>query len=190
MAIPTPKLPYATDALTPHISSETLEFHFGKHHLGYVKKLNAAVAGTPDDDKSLEELVKTTSGKLFNLAAQAWNHDFYWHCLSPAGGGSPGGELAAAIEARWGSFAAFQSAFTAAAGGHFGSGWAWLVRTADGTLEIRDTHDADTPLAHGETPLLTCDVWEHAYYIDRRNDRGAYIAAFWELVDWSTVATR
>lgn len=184
MAIELPSLPYSTDALAPHISPETLEFHYGKHHAGYVKKLNAAIEGTPMAEKSLEEIVKTSEGGVFNNAAQIWNHTFYWNSLSPNGGGEPTGAIADAINSQFGSFSEFQEKFTAAAGTLFGSGWAWLVKNADGTLSIEQTTNAGCPLTTGQTPLLTCDVWEHAYYIDYRNARPDYIKAFWNLVNW------
>jgi Fe-Mn family superoxide dismutase len=184
MAIELPPLPYAKNALAPHISEETLEFHYGKHHAGYVTRLNTALAGTPDASKSLEDLVKTATGANFNNAAQIWNHTFYWNSLSPNGGGEPTGKIADAIKRDFGGFAQFKEAFTKAAGGHFGSGWAWLV-LADGKLKIVETHDAACPLRDGQKPILTCDVWEHAYYIDYRNARPDYIAAWWNLVNWS-----
>jgi Fe-Mn family superoxide dismutase len=184
MAIELPSLPYPTDALAPHISPETLDFHYGKHHAGYVKKLNAAIEGTAMAEKSLEEIVKTSEGGVFNNAAQVWNHTFYWNSLSPKGGGEPTGAIADAINKHFGSFAGFKEKFTTAAGTLFGSGWTWLVKNADGSLSIEQTTNADTPLTTGQTPLLTCDVWEHAYYIDYRNARPDYINAFWSLVNW------
>ena len=190
MAIELPKLGFETKALEPHISAETVEFHYGKHHNGYVTKLNAAIEGTAFAEKSLEEIVKTSEGGMFNNAAQVWNHSFYWNCLSPNGGGAPTGELAKAIDAKWGSFAAFKEAFTKAAGAVFGSGWAWLVKTEKG-LDIIQTSNADTPLTHaGVKTLMTCDVWEHAYYVDYRNARPKYIEAFWSLVNWDFVASQ
>lgn len=189
MAVAKPVLPFAHDALAPHISEETLNFHFGKHHLGYFNKLGAATEGTEFASWGLEDFITKPEGKpFFNNAAQIWNHSFYWNCLSPNGGGEPTGALADAINAKWGSFAAFKDAFTKAAG-HFGSGWAWLVKDADGNLAITDTSDADTPLAHGQTALMTIDVWEHAYYIDFRNDRASYISAYWNLVNWDFIAS-
>ena len=169
------QLPYSTDALAPHISTETLEFHYGKHHAGYVTKLNAAIEGTDFANKSLEEIVTSSEGGIFNNAAQIWNHTFYWNSLSPKGGGEPTGAIADAINAQFGSFSAFQEKFTAAAGTLFGSGWAWLVKNSDGSLSIEQTTNAGCPLTKGQTPLLTCDVWEHAYYIDYRNARPNYI---------------
>jgi len=179
-----PNLPFEMNALEPHISEKTLSFHYGKHHAGYVAKLNAAVAGTELEGKTLEELIMSQSGGIFNNAAQIWNHTFYWNSMSPNGGGEPTGAIAGKIDEAFGSFEEFKTAFTAAAGGHFGSGWAWLVMNSNGGLEIVDTHDAGNPLTDGLTPILTCDVWEHAYYIDRKNARPAYIAAWWELVNW------
>jgi Fe-Mn family superoxide dismutase len=185
MAFELPPLPYANNALEPHISAETLEFHHGKHHATYVTKLNGLVEGTDLADKSLEELVRTTEGGIFNNAAQIWNHTFYWHCLSPNGGGEPSGELAAAITATWGSFADFQAALNDKAVNNFGSSWTWLVKKADGSLDIVNTSNAATPLTDESlTPILTVDLWEHAYYIDYRNARPAYLNGFWQLVNW------
>lgn len=190
MAFELPSLPYAQDALEPHISARTLSFHHGKHHQGYVTKLNAAVeADASLQGKDLETLIKTTSGGVFNNAAQVWNHTFYWHSMSPNGGGAPTGELAAAIDAAFGSFENFKAQFSAAAGGQFGSGWAWLVKNADGTLAITTTGNAETPVTdEGVTPLLTCDVWEHAYYLDYQNARPSYVDAWWNLVNWEFAA--
>lgn len=188
MAIELPALPYAQDALAPHISAETISFHYGKHHAGYVKKLNAAIDGTEHADKSLEELI-AVGGNLFNNAAQVWNHTFYWNSMSPSGGGAPEGALADAINAAFGSYDEFKAAFAKAAGGQFGSGWAWLVKNADGSLAIVTTGNAETPITNdGVTPLLTCDVWEHAYYVDYRNSRGGYVEAWWNLVNWDFAA--
>lgn len=184
MAIELPSLPYSKDALAPHISAETLDFHYGKHHQGYVNKLNAAIEGTPMAEKSLEEIVKTSEGGVFNNAAQVWNHTFYWNSMSPNGGGEPTGAIAEAINKQFGSFADFKEKFTAAASTLFGSGWAWLVKNSDGSLSIEQTTNAGCPLTKGQTALLTCDVWEHAYYIDRRNARPDYIEAFWNVVNW------
>ncbi len=184
MAIELPPLPYAQDALEPYISKETLEFHYGKHHNSYVVKLNGLLVGTPDEDKPLEEIVQNSSGGIFNNAAQVWNHTFYWNCLSPNGGGKPTGALATAINAHFGSFDEFKTQFTDSAVNNFGSGWTWLVQNADGGLEIVNTSNAATPLSDGATPLLTVDVWEHAYYIDYRNLRPKYMEAFWALVNW------
>ena len=183
-----PELPYAMDALAPHISAETLEYHYGKHHQTYVTNLNNLIKGTADADKTLEEIVKSSSGGLFNNAAQIWNHTFYWNCLSPSGGGEPGGDLGAAIKKAFGSFDEFKSKFSQTAITTFGSGWGWLVKEADGSLALASTGNAGTPLTDGKTPLLTCDVWEHAYYIDYRNARPKYVEAFWELVNWDFVA--
>ncbi len=189
MAFELPELPYAKDALAPHISAETLEFHYGKHHQTYITNLNNLVAETPAlQGLSLEEIVRTSTAGVFNNAAQVWNHTFYWHCLSPNGGGEPTGALAAAITAAFGSFAAFKEAFTKCAVTTFGSGWAWLVKNADGSLALVSTSNAACPLTTGQTPLLTCDVWEHAYYIDYRNARPAYLNAFWALVNWEFAA--
>jgi Fe-Mn family superoxide dismutase len=180
-----PPLPYAIDALQPHISKETLEFHYGKHHQAYVNNLNNLIPNTEFANLSLEEIVKKSSGGVFNNSAQVWNHTFYWNSMSPRGGGSPSGDVASAINARWGSLDEFKKQFSTAAGGQFGSGWAWLVKNADGSLAVETTSNAGTPLtAAGKTPLLTCDVWEHAYYIDYRNRRPDYIAAWWNLVNW------
>ncbi|MEQ9324987.1 MAG: superoxide dismutase [Polyangiaceae bacterium] len=184
MSITLPELPYAKDALAPHISNETLEFHYGKHHAGYVKKLNAAIESDSSlAGKSLEDLIKTQKGGVFNNAAQIWNHTFYWNSMSPNGGGEPSGAIAEAINKSFGSFSDFKEKFSAAAGGHFGSGWAWVVKEGD-KLAIVDTHDAGNPLTEGKKPVLTCDVWEHAYYIDYRNARPDYISAWWNLVNW------
>ncbi len=185
MVFELPALPYARDALAPHISEETLDFHYGKHHAAYVDKLNAAIESTDLAEQSLEAIIKSSDGGLFNNAAQIWNHTFYWHSLSPEGGGDPEGALADAITASFGSAAEFKDQFNAAAVGNFGSGWTWLVQNADGSLAIVNTDDAETPLTdEGVTPLLTCDVWEHAYYIDYRNARPSYLEAFWALVNW------
>ena len=183
-----PALPYALDALAPHISKETLEFHYGKHHQTYVTNLNNLIKGAEFENASLEDIVRKSSGGVFNNAAQIWNHTFYWNSLSPKGGGEPGGALAAAINAKWGSFAAFKDAFTKSAIGNFGSSWTWLVKKADGTLDIVNTSNAATPLTGADKPLLTCDLWEHAYYIDYRNRRPDYLGAFWSLVNWDFAA--
>ncbi len=182
-----PELPYAKDALAPHISAETLEYHYGKHHAAYVANLNKLIPGTEFENLSLEEIVKKASGGIFNNAAQIWNHTFYWNCLSPNGGGEPTGALAAAIVKQFGSFAQFKEKFTATAVGTFGSGWGWLVKNADGTLAIESTSNAGTPLKDGKKALLTCDVWEHAYYIDYKNARPKYVESFWHLVNWPFV---
>lgn len=187
MAFELPPLPYEKNALEPYISQETLEYHYGKHHAAYVKKLNELVKGTEYENMSLEEVVKKSEGGIFNNAAQDWNHTFYWHCLSPQGGGEPRDELAAAIEKAFGPFEEFKKTFTQCGLTRFGSGWAWLVKNRQGDLEILSTPNADNPMCHDQTPLLTCDVWEHAYYIDTRNDRGKYLQNFWEIVNWDFV---
>ncbi len=179
-----PELPYAMDALAPHISKETLEYHYGKHHAAYVTNLNNLVKGTEFENSSLEDIVKKSTGGVFNNAAQIWNHTFYWHCLSPNGGGAPTGKLADAINSKFGSFDAFKEAFTKSAIGNFGSSWTWLVKKADGSVDIVNTSNAATPLTTQDKPLLTCDLWEHAYYIDYRNARPKYIETFWNLVNW------
>ncbi|CAD6882352.1 Superoxide dismutase [Fe] (EC 1.15.1.1) [Methylomonas albis] len=184
MAFELPALPYAKDALAPHISAETIEFHYGKHHQTYVTNLNNLVPGTEFEGLSLEEIVKKSSGGVFNNAAQIWNHTFYWNSLSPNGGGEPTGGLANAIERTFGSFEKFKEEFTKTAVTTFGSGWAWLVKNDKGGLELVSTSNAGCPLTAGQTPLLTCDVWEHAYYIDFRNLRPKYLEAFWALVNW------
>jgi Fe-Mn family superoxide dismutase len=179
-----PALPYPLDGLQPHISKETLEFHYGKHHQTYVTNLNNLIKGTEFESASLEEIVKKSSGGVFNNAAQIWNHTFYWNSLSPKGGGAPSGALAAAIDKKWGSFEAFKEAFTKSAVGNFGSSWTWLVKKTDGSLDIVNTSNAATPVTTADTPLITCDLWEHAYYIDYRNRRPDYLGAFWSLVNW------
>ncbi|NUT16085.1 MAG: superoxide dismutase [Fe] [Cupriavidus sp.] len=179
-----PPLPYAHDALAPHISKETLEFHHDKHHQTYVTNLNNLIKGTEFENATLEEIVKKSSGGIFNNAAQVWNHTFYWDSLKPNGGGQPTGALADAINAKWGSFDKFKEEFTKVAVGTFGSGWAWLVKKADGSLDLVSTSIAATPLTTDAKPLLTCDVWEHAYYIDYRNARPKYVEAFWNVVNW------
>ncbi len=188
MAFELPPLPYPKDALAPHVSSETIDYHYGKHHQAYVTNLNNLTAGTQWESKSLEEIITSADGGIFNNAAQVWNHSFYWKCLSPNGGGQPDGEVASAIATAFGSFDNFHELFTKAAATHFGSGWAWLVRTAAGDLSVASTANAGNPLCDGVTPLLTCDVWEHAYYIDYRNARPSYIDAFWQLVNWDFVS--
>jgi Fe-Mn family superoxide dismutase len=183
-----PALPYAMDALQPHISKETLEFHYGKHHQAYVTNLNNLVKGTEFENMSLEDIIRKSKAGIFNNSAQIWNHTFYWHSLSPKGGGKPTGDLAKAIDAKFGSFDEFKKQFSAAAVGTFGSGWAWLVKNPDGTVAIESTSNAATPLTTDKKPLLTCDVWEHAYYIDYRNRRPDYVGAFWNLVNWEFAA--
>jgi len=188
MAFTLPPLPYALDALAPHISKETLEYHYGKHHQAYVTNLNKAIEGTELESASLEDIIRKSSGGVFNNAAQVWNHTFYWSSLSPKGGGEPSGALRKAIEAKWDSVDAFKAAFTQSAAGNFGSGWTWLVKKPDGTLDIVNTSNAGTPLTSSDKALLTCDVWEHAYYIDYRNARPKYLENFWALVNWDFAA--
>ena len=188
MAHTLPALPYAMDALAPIISKETLEFHYGKHHQTYVTNLNNLIPGTEFESASLEEIVKKSSGGVFNNAAQIWNHTFYWNSMAPNAGGEPTGKLADAIKAKWGSVAAFKEAFNKSAAGNFGSGWTWLVKKPDGSVDIVNTSNAATPLTTFDVPLLTCDVWEHAYYIDFRNARPKYLESFWSLVNWSFAA--
>jgi superoxide dismutase, Fe-Mn family len=188
MTFELPKLPYAIDALEPYLSAETLEYHYGKHHKTYVTNLNKLTANTEFATLSLEEIIKTSTGGLFNNAAQVWNHTFYWHCLAPKAGGEPRGDLRQAIEAQFGSVASFIEQFNQTALTTFGSGWTWLVKNQAGTLEITSTSNAQTPLTQQQTPLLTCDVWEHAYYIDYRNARAKYLENFWKLVNWDFVA--
>jgi Fe-Mn family superoxide dismutase len=183
-----PDLPYPENALEPHISAETLQFHHDKHHATYVQKLNGLIEGTEFESASLEDIIKNASGGIFNNGAQVWNHTFYWNCLSPNGGGAPTAELAAAIDAAFNSFDEFKARFSESAVTNFGSGWTWLVKNPDGTLEIVNTSNAANPMTDGKQPLLTCDVWEHAYYIDYRNARPKYIEAFWNLVNWDFVA--
>jgi Fe-Mn family superoxide dismutase len=182
-----PELPFPKDALVPYISVETLEYHYGKHHKAYVDNLNKLIPGTEFENLSLEDTIKRASGGIFNNAAQVWNHTFYWNCLSP-NGGEPSGSLTVAITKNFGSFTQFKEKFTNAAMTLFGSGWAWLVKNVDGSLAIEATSNSGNPLRDGKTPVLTCDVWEHAYYIDYRNARSKYLEAFWELVNWDFVA--
>ena len=184
MAFELPPLPYEKNALEPNISAETLEYHYGKHHQAYVNKLNELVPGTEFEGKSLEEIIKTSQGGIFNNAAQVWNHTFYWNCLSPNGGGEPTGKLADAINAAFGDFEKFKDEFTKLSINTFGSGWGWLVQKPEGTLALVSTSNAGTPLTGEDKALLTCDVWEHAYYIDYRNLRPKYLEAFWNLVNW------
>jgi Fe-Mn family superoxide dismutase len=189
MSIELPALPYARDALAPHISEETINYHYGKHHQSYVNNLNKAIEGTDNADKSLEDIIRSSEGGLFNNAAQVWNHTFYWNSLSPTGGGAPSGDLATAINTAFGSYDEFKDKFTASAGGNFGSGWTWLVKNANGELEIVNTSNAGTTVTdQALTPLLTCDVWEHAYYVDYRNARPEYLKHFWEIVNWQFAA--
>ncbi|WP_434929765.1 superoxide dismutase [Fe] [Shewanella sp. HL-SH5] len=188
MAFELPALPYAKNALEPHISQETIEYHYGKHHNTYVVKLNGLVEGTEFAGKSLEEVVKTSTGGMFNNAAQVWNHTFYWNCLAPNAGGAPTGAVAAAIDASFGSFEEFKTKFTDSAVNNFGSAWTWLVKKADGSLAIVNTSNAATPLTdESVTILMTVDVWEHAYYVDYRNARPEYLNHFWQLVNWEFV---
>jgi Fe-Mn family superoxide dismutase len=184
-----PTLPYGKDALAPYISAETLEYHYGKHHKAYVDNINKLIIGTDFEMIPLGDIIIKSSGGLFNNAAQVWNHTFYWNCLSPNGGGEPSGELAKVIIKQFGSFSEFKEKFTKTAVTLFGSGWAWLVKNADDTLSIEATSNAGTPLKDSKRALLTCDVWEHAYYIDYRNARAKYLEAFWNLVNWDFVST-
>jgi Fe-Mn family superoxide dismutase len=183
-----PPLPFAKNALEPVISAETIDFHYGKHHQAYVTNLNNLVPGTKFENASLEDIVMQADGGIFNNAAQVWNHTFYWNGLSPDGGGEPTGALGAAINKAFGSFAAFKEAFIKSAVGNFGSGWTWLVRNEDGSVAIVNTSNAANPLRDGKKPLLTIDVWEHAYYIDYRNARPKYLDEIWKLVNWDFVA--
>ena len=185
-----PQLPYDMDALQPYISKETLEYHYGKHHAAYVNNLNKLVEGTEFAGASLEDIVKKASGGIFNNGAQVWNHTFYWNCMSPEGNREPSGALLNAIKSDFGSFEEFKDKFSVAAATLFGSGWAWLVKTDAGKLEIVQESNAGNPLTKGLEPIMTCDVWEHAYYIDKRNRRPAYIDDFWKLVDWETIGKR
>ena len=184
-----PTLPYEMDALAPHMSKETLEFHYGKHHQAYITNLNKLIPGTEFENKSLEEIILQSSGGIFNNAAQVWNHSFFWNCLSPNGGNEPTGQLLEKINAAFGSFDNFKEKFSTTAATTFGSGWAWLVKNVNGELEVISTSNAATPITEGKTALLTCDVWEHAYYIDYRNARPEYIKNFWSLVNWEFVAS-
>ncbi|MCO4793854.1 MAG: superoxide dismutase [Fe] [Bacteriovoracaceae bacterium] len=182
-----PELPWSNDALAPHISPETLEYHYGKHHAAYVTKLNAGIKGTEFEEASLEDIIKKAKGGLFNNAAQVWNHTFYWNCLAPNAGGPATGAVADKINAKWGSFDKFKEEFSNSAATNFGSGWTWLVKDGSGELSIVNTDDADTPMTQGLTALMTIDVWEHAYYVDYRNARPKYIDAFWSLANWEFV---
>lgn len=183
-----PELPFKRDSLAPHISAETLDFHYGKHHKAYVDNINRLVTGTEFENKTLEEIIKKANGGIFNNAAQVWNHTFYWNCLSPTGGGEPTGSLASMLQSNFSSFNEFKEQFTNTATKLFGSGWTWLVKTVDGHLTIETTSNAGNPLKEDKVALLTCDIWEHAYYIDYRNARAKYIEAFWNLVNWDFVA--
>jgi Fe-Mn family superoxide dismutase len=182
-----PPLPFEKNSLAPHISSETLDYHYGKHHQAYVTNLNKLIPGTEFENLELEEIIKKASGGIFNNAAQVWNHTFYWNCLAPNGGREPTGAVGDALTSVFGSFANFKEKFTTAAVTTFGSGWAWLVKDRDGRLDIVSTSNAGTPITENKTPLLTCDVWEHAYYIDYRNARPKYVESFWNLVNWDNV---
>jgi len=184
-----PALPYAKDALAPVISAETIDYHYGKHHQAYVTNLNNLIAGTEFEHSSLPEIITKASGGIFNNAAQVWNHSFYWQCLSPNGGGQPGGALATALTTTFGSVDAFCEQITQSAATNFGAGWTWLVKTADGSLEIVNTSNAGNPLTDGKTPLLAIDVWEHAYYIDYRNARPKYLQEIWKIINWDAVAS-
>jgi len=183
-----PALPYAEDALAPVISAETISYHYGKHHQTYVTNLNNLIPGTEFESMSLEDIVRKSSGGIFNNAAQVWNHTFYWNCLSPNGGGEPSGALAEAINSAFGSFAEFKTKFSQSAATNFGSGWTWLVKNSDGSVAIVNTSNAATPLTGDQTPLLTIDVWEHAYYVDYRNARPKYLEEIWKIVNWDFVA--
>lgn len=184
-----PPLPFSRDALSPHISPETIDFHYGKHHKAYVTNLNSLIQGSEMENMDLERIIRSSSGKIFNNAAQVWNHTFYWKCLTPASKRMPEGKLGDRIAASFGSFEEFQKQFAACAVGTFGSGWAWLVQKPSGKMDIRSTGNAEPAFLNGDTPLLTCDVWEHAYYIDYRNDRAAYVKAFWNVANWEFAGT-
>ncbi|MCG6965137.1 MAG: superoxide dismutase [Fe] [Chromatiaceae bacterium] len=188
MAHELPALPYAMNALEPTISQETLEYHYGKHHNAYVTNLNNLIPGTEFENMSLEDIIMKSTGGIFNNAAQVWNHTFYWNCLSPNAGGAPTGALGDAINKAFGSFDAFKEAFNKSAATNFGSGWTWLVKNADGGVEIVNTSNAGTPMTDGRKALLTVDVWEHAYYVDYRNARPKYLEEIWKLVNWEFVA--
>jgi len=190
MTFELPKLPYKLDALVPHISEETLEFHYGKHHQAYVNNLNNLIPGTEFEDSGLESIIKKAEGAIFNNAAQVWNHTFYFESFSKKGMKQPAGPLADEINRSFGSYQSFREAFSKSAATLFGSGWAWLVRNDNGEAEILQESNAGNPLRKGLTPLLTCDVWEHAYYIDYRNKRPDYIKSFWEIVDWEIIGLR
>ncbi|MBV5273005.1 MAG: superoxide dismutase [Fe] [Lamprocystis purpurea] len=188
MAHQLPALPYEKNALEPVISAETIDYHYGKHHQAYVTNLNNLIPGTEFESMSLEEIIKKSSGGVFNNAAQVWNHSFYWNCLSPTGGGAPTGALADAINAKFGSFDEFKKQFSQSAVTNFGSGWTWLVKNADGSIEIFNTANAGCPLTSGKQALLTVDVWEHAYYIDYRNARPKYLETIWDKINWAFVS--
>ena len=182
-----PELPYNKDALTPHISAETFEFHYGKHHKAYVDKLNELIRGTKHANMPLEEIILTSEGPIFNNAAQAWNHTFFWNCMSPQGGGEPTGKVGEAIKKKWGSYEKFKEEFSKSAVANFGSGWTWLVQDKKGEISILNTSNAQTPKTQGLFALMTLDVWEHAYYIDYRNARAEFVKAFWNVVNWEFV---
>lgn len=182
-----PPLPFHKGALAPVISEETIDYHYGKHHQTYVTNINKMIVGTEFEKLTLEQIIKKATGGMFNNAAQVWNHTFFWNCLKPGGGGQPTGELLAAMNRKFGSFEEFRKQFTEAAMTQFGSGWAWLVKVADGSLEVMKTSNADNPMTSGKIPLLTCDVWEHAYYIDYRNRRAEFVEGFWKVVNWGWV---
>jgi len=189
MAFTLPELPWAKDALAPTVSAETIDYHYGKHHKAYVDNLNKFATGTKWESMALEDIVKQSHGQaadkpIFNNSAQVWNHTFYWHSLAPKAGGNPTGAIATAIDKAFGGFTAFKEKFSAAAAGQFGSGWAWVVKGADGSIAIETTSNAETPMATGKQCVLTIDVWEHAYYIDYRNARPKYIEEYWKLVNW------
>ena len=190
MAFQLPALPYGKDALAPYLSAETLEYHYDKHHRAYVDKLNELTAGTEFESMTLEEVIKKASGPIFNNAAQVWNHTFYWSCLSPGVSSTPIGPMALSLKKYFGSIDEFKQKFTQSALSNFGSGWTWLVKKPDGSLVIENTSNADTPIARGDKPLMTCDVWEHAYYIDYHNARAQYLENFWKLVDWEYITQR
>ncbi len=185
-----PRLPYAMDALNPYISKQTLEFHYGKHHQAYVNNLNKLIVGTEFENATLEDIIRKASGGIFNNGAQVWNHTFYWNCMKPKGGGEPSGNLLESIVRNFGSFSEFKEKFSTAAATLFGSGWVWLVKKPDGSLDITQESNAGNPLRSGLTPLLTIDVWEHAYYLDKQNMRPNYISDFWNLVDWDGASGR
>lgn len=190
MVFELPSLPYKVNALEPYISQETLEYHYGKHHRTYVDKLNKLIKGTTLEKRSLEEIIMQSNGSIFNNAAQSWNHTFYWHCMSPESTRNEkpsSGDLALALKKQFGSLETFKAEFTHSANNHFGSGWTWLVQDKNGTLEVLNTVNAHNPMTEGKKPLLTCDVWEHAYYIDNRNDRPKYVNNFWNIVNWDFV---
>jgi Fe-Mn family superoxide dismutase len=189
MALELPPLPYDRSALEPHMSAETLDYHHGKHHKTYVDNANRMIAGTEFESMPLVDIIRRSQGALFNNVAQIWNHTFFWNCMRPDGGGEPTGQLADAINLAFGDFATFKDEFSKTCVGTFGSGWGWLVQRPDGSLALVSTSNANTPLTGEDTPLLTCDVWEHAYYIDYRNARPKFVEAFWNIVNWDFVAS-